>query len=222
MGVQPRFALGIVAQLLLGGCVLAASNRQSGSAPAGSAEERAIREVRAEQNRAIAAGDADLAATFWTEDVTIRRALGQDVHGRTAYRQLIVPAGNRDSSLIYQRDPATIDVSGRFPLAFETGTWVGQLGGIWRTRRDRRALLGAVGEARRELADPVGAVRGTQLFGRGLQLSGGALSLPDLRGFPVACVRHCLMARHCGVSDGERDGGRAPDQWISVSSVRTR
>ena len=147
MGVQPRFALGILAQLLLSGCGLAASNRQAGSAPPRSVELRAIREVRAEQNRAIAAGDADLAATFWTEDVTIRRALGQDVHGRTAYRQL---------------------------------------------------------------------------FGRGLQLSGVALSLPDLWGFPVACVRHCLMARHCGVSDGERDGDRAPDQWISVSLARTR
>ena len=130
MGVQPRFVLGILAQLLLGGCVLAASNRQAGSAPAGSAEERAIREVRAEQNRAIAAGDADLAATFWTEDVTIRRALGQDVHGRMAYRQVIAPAGNRDSNLVYQRDPGTIDVSVHFPLAFETGTWIGQLGGI--------------------------------------------------------------------------------------------
>jgi ketosteroid isomerase-like protein len=130
MGVQPRFALGILAQLLLGGCVLAASNRQAGSGPPSSAEERAIRAARAEQNRAIAAGDADRAATFWTEDVTIRRALGQDVHGRAAYRQLIVPAGNRDSSLVYQREPGIIDVSGHFPLAFETGTWVGQLGGI--------------------------------------------------------------------------------------------
>jgi hypothetical protein len=47
-----------------------------------------------------------------------------------AYRQVIAPAGNRDSNLVYQRDPGTIDVSVHFPLAFETGTWIGQLGGI--------------------------------------------------------------------------------------------
>ena len=91
---------------------------------------RAIGEARRAQNRAIAAGNADEVATYWTEDVAIRRGLGNAVTGREAYRQLFVPAGNRDSSLVYQRIPVDIDVSPQWPLAYEMGTWVGHLGRV--------------------------------------------------------------------------------------------
>jgi ketosteroid isomerase-like protein len=127
---RSRLALGILAQLLLGGCMHAGSIRPVRAASSQPVDERAIRDARAAQNRAIAEGDADRAATFWTEDVTIRRALGQDVRGRVAYRQLIAPAGNRDSTLVYQREPTSVEVSDHFPLAFETGAWVGHLGGV--------------------------------------------------------------------------------------------
>jgi ketosteroid isomerase-like protein len=97
---------------------------------AGGGDERAIRDARAAQNQAIVAGDVDRVASFWTEDVTIRRALGQDVHGRAAYRALFAADNHNDSSLVYQRQPASVEVSGHFPLAFETGKWVGHLGGV--------------------------------------------------------------------------------------------
>jgi ketosteroid isomerase-like protein len=129
MRLQPRFVVGVITGVLISGCALATTNRAPAQGPSSAVDVRAIREARTAQNRAIAAGDADLAATFWTEDVTIRRALGQEVHGRAAYRQLIVPSGNRDSSLVYQREPSAVEVSNRFPLAFETGRWAGQLGG---------------------------------------------------------------------------------------------
>ena len=35
----------------------------------------------------------------------------------------------RDSSLVYQRDPESVEVSANFPLAFESGRWAGHLGG---------------------------------------------------------------------------------------------
>ncbi len=89
-----------------------------------------IREARIAQNRAIAAADADRVASFWTEDVSIRRGLGQAVTGRAAYRQLFENTANRDSAVVYQRTPDAVEVSPTWPLAFETGTWAGYLGGL--------------------------------------------------------------------------------------------
>ena len=92
------------------------------------ADAQAVRMARAAQNRAIAAGDIDSIAAFWTDDVEIRRGLGQLIVGRTAYRQLWVPTDDPDAALIYQREPATVTVSSRWPLAYESGTWAGHLG----------------------------------------------------------------------------------------------
>src|SRR5262245_61516297 len=87
-------------------------------------EAAAIRAARSAQNRAIAAGDLDRVATFWTDDVTVRRALGAAVDGKQAARQaLVAPAtGPR---LVYQRLTKDVEVSGQWPLAFETGQWEG-------------------------------------------------------------------------------------------------
>jgi ketosteroid isomerase-like protein len=115
--------------LVLSGCGGARSTHQL-PAMGSAAEERAIREARAAQNRAIAAGDIERVADFWTEDVEIRRGLGQLLVGRAAYRQLFVSTGNRDSALVYQREPTTIDISPQWPLAFESGTWTGHLGRV--------------------------------------------------------------------------------------------
>ena len=95
---------------------------------AASADEVAIRTARAAQNSAIAAGDVERAAGYWTEDVEIRRGLGQLIVGSEAYRQLITMKGNRDSALVYQRRPTAVVVSAKWPLAYETGTWAGHLG----------------------------------------------------------------------------------------------
>ena len=68
------------------------------------ADDRAlIAAARVAQNRAIAAGDLDLAASFWTEDVTVRRALGERLSGRAAAQEALQPTGPPASRLVYQR-----------------------------------------------------------------------------------------------------------------------
>jgi ketosteroid isomerase-like protein len=105
-----------------------AARAQAGANAARTRDIAAIRAARAAQNRAMAAGDADAAATYWTEDVTLRRGLGQSVSGREAYRQLVVPGGDHESALIYMREPTSVVVSPHWPLAFESGTWTGHTG----------------------------------------------------------------------------------------------
>ena len=98
------------------------------SANAASADEHEIRLARAAQNKAIASGNVDSIADFWTDDVEIRRGLGQLVVGRGAYRQLFVASGAADSALVYQREPSIVTVSSTWPLAYESGVWAGHLG----------------------------------------------------------------------------------------------
>ena len=94
------------------------------------ADQSAIRAARAAQNKAIALGDLDRVAGFWTEDVTVRRALGQPLSGRAAARKALEPPPAPASHLIYQRITRDVEVSPKWPLAFETGTWEGHLGTI--------------------------------------------------------------------------------------------
>jgi len=91
-------------------------------------EESAIRSARVAQNAAIASGDLDRVASFWTEDVTVRRALGQPLSGREAARKALEPPAAPASYLIYQRITKDVEVSAKWPLAFETGTWSGHQG----------------------------------------------------------------------------------------------
>ena len=95
------------------------------------ADDRAlVAAARVAQNRAIAAGDLDLAASFWTEDVTVRRALGERLSGRAAAQEALQPTGPPASRIVYQRLTREIDVSPHWPLAFETGTWQGHQGSV--------------------------------------------------------------------------------------------
>jgi ketosteroid isomerase-like protein len=91
-------------------------------------EAAAIRAARTDQNRAIAAGDLDRAAAFWTDDVTVRRALGQPLSGRDAARNALEPPSAPSAHLVYQRITTDVEVSAKWPLAFETGTWQGHQG----------------------------------------------------------------------------------------------
>lgn len=102
-------------------------------------EASAVRAARSAQNRAIAALDTATIASYWTDDVEIRRGLGVLVTGREAYRRLFNPdsgAVARGEELIYQREPVHVEVSPQWPLAYEEGTWVGHLG-----RADGPALI---------------------------------------------------------------------------------
>ena len=93
-------------------------------------DQAAIRAARIAQNKAIEVADVDRIASFWTEDVTVRRALGQALSGRAAARRALEAPSNPGSRLVYQRLTKDVEVSPKWPLAFETGTWEGHLGTI--------------------------------------------------------------------------------------------
>jgi ketosteroid isomerase-like protein len=117
----------IILATVLAGIVTACA----GSATNESGEAQAVRTARAAQNRAIAALDTAAVASFWTEDVEIRRGLCVLVTGREAYKKLFNPdsaAIARGEELIYQREPERVEVSAHWPLAYEEGAWVGHLG----------------------------------------------------------------------------------------------
>jgi ketosteroid isomerase-like protein len=96
---------------------------------ANTTEEVAIRQARLEQNAAIARHDVEAIAAYWTDDVTICRALGLQLAGKAAYRKLF--EGDDPTSkevIVYQRVPSSIEASAVWPLAFESGRWEGHLG----------------------------------------------------------------------------------------------
>lgn len=115
----------VSATLFLTACVPITPER---AAPPESADAAAIRAARTAQTAALAAQDPDLVASFWTEDITIRRALGQTVDGREAARAIIEPTGDPSKRIIFQRSATDIEVSSNWPLAYEEGTWTGHVG----------------------------------------------------------------------------------------------
>jgi ketosteroid isomerase-like protein len=90
--------------------------------------EAEIRTARATQTKAMADRDFDLAASIWTDDVTMRRALGHAITGRSEYREMLISTSSGQNAVIYQRLPVAVDVSNRWPLAYEEGRWSGHLG----------------------------------------------------------------------------------------------
>ena len=124
-------ALIVAASVFAAGCSSGRSPSASPNPSSGALGEiTAIRAARIEQNRAIAEGDLNRVAEFWTDDVSARRGLGAAVSGRQAYREILQPIPGAKSTVVYQRIPLEIEVSDRWPLAFESGTWVGRLGNV--------------------------------------------------------------------------------------------
>ncbi|MDQ2947054.1 MAG: nuclear transport factor 2 family protein [Acidobacteriota bacterium] len=81
-----------------------------------------IRTARRAQNVAFARRDFASAAQTWTNDVSIRTGLGSTITGRAAYLRAFAD----DSVMDYERTPTEVVISKRWPLAYETGTWVGR------------------------------------------------------------------------------------------------
>lgn len=88
----------------------------------------AIRAARVAQNAAIASGDLERAASYWTEDITVRRGLGQPMTGRDEVRKAFVPEAPLAIHIVYQRVTKELEASTKWPLAFESGTWEGHQG----------------------------------------------------------------------------------------------
>lgn len=92
------------------------------------AEAELVRAARAAQTAALARGDYDAVARHWTEDVTMRRALGHAVSGIAAARAALAPPAGGGAHIVYQRRAIQVEVSVRWPLAFEEGVWSGHPG----------------------------------------------------------------------------------------------
>ncbi len=107
------------------------------------ADALAIRAARSAQNEAIARGELDTVSSFWTDDITVRRALGSPVAGRAAARAAfeppagVSPTATSSPRLVYLRLSNDVDVSTHWPLAFESGVWEGREG-----TRDGPVLIG--------------------------------------------------------------------------------
>ncbi len=101
------------------------------------ADEAAIRLARSTQTKALAANDIDRVVSYWTTDITIRRALGQTLTGAAEARKVIEPppvaapaATPAAPPIIYQREAVSVTASGHWPLAYEEGRWSGHVGSV--------------------------------------------------------------------------------------------
>ena len=102
----------------------------AGATASPASDRAAIKKARLDQNAAIVRHDIDAIASYWTDDVTICRALGMQNSGKAAYRKLFEDDDPKSSStILFQRYTSSIEVSQTFPLAFETGVFEGRRGG---------------------------------------------------------------------------------------------
>lgn len=93
------------------------------------ADATLIRARRAEQTLALARGDIDTVARYWTPDVSIRRALGHAVDGVEQARRMLQTVGP-GPGLIYQRVATAVEVGAHWPLAWEEGRWTAHPGAV--------------------------------------------------------------------------------------------
>ena len=91
-------------------------------------EQAAIRALRASHNAALAAFDVEAIVSLSTNDyVMILGGTGQVIQGTTAYRDFVAAAFSDPHPMRFVRTPDRIDVGAPdgFPVAAETGRWVG-------------------------------------------------------------------------------------------------
>jgi len=94
------------------------------------AEGSSIAETRAQFNDAIARHDVQAITSFLDEDYQITTSLGQLMQGRDEQGPSWQELFDTRAGVTYVRTPETIEVSQDYPLAAESGTWLG----TWSTK----------------------------------------------------------------------------------------
>jgi uncharacterized protein (TIGR02246 family) len=89
-------------------------------------DEQAIRLLRADFNRAIAAHDASALPKFWREDVHVTTGAGRQLQGRDAVRAAFEAIFADATFITYTRTSNGIELSASGVRAAESGHWLGQ------------------------------------------------------------------------------------------------
>ena len=91
----------------------------------GDAAREQVHTTRAQYNDAIARHDVQAILSFLDDEYQVTTSLGQLLQGRDqeaiGWQELI----ESRQDLVYVRTPESIEISDDYPLAAETGTWVG-------------------------------------------------------------------------------------------------
>ena len=91
----------------------------------GMSDSDQIRNARDQYNDAIARHDVQAIMTFHDDEYQITTSLGQLIQGRDEEAASWQELFSIRQDVLYVRTPETIEVSDAYPLAAETGTWVG-------------------------------------------------------------------------------------------------
>ncbi len=88
-------------------------------------DEASIRDARSRYNEAILRQDVDGIVSFFDEDYQVTTSLGELLQGRDGEAAAWQGLFDSRRELNYVRQTETVEVSRRYPLAAETGEWVG-------------------------------------------------------------------------------------------------
>lgn len=116
--IRPKIIAGSAVVLLI--FLLDFSGKQTGE------DERAIRRLRADFNRAIAAHDLSAAPKFWREDIHVTTGVGRRLSGRDAVRAAFEAIFADATFIAYNRTPDRVELSASGIRAAESGRWLGQ------------------------------------------------------------------------------------------------
>ena len=90
------------------------------------ADEKLIREARAQSNAAIEAHDVAGIARFWMDDIHITTSTSAQANGWAANGSRMSEQFKRRPDTIYVRTPIALDVFAPWAVASERGEWVGR------------------------------------------------------------------------------------------------
>ena len=91
----------------------------------GMSDSDQIRNARDQFNNAIARHDVQAIMSFHDDEYQITTSLGQLIQGRDGEADSWQELFSIRQDVLYVRTPETIEMSDAYPLAAETGTWVG-------------------------------------------------------------------------------------------------